>query len=108
MICDVEGPEFDELMAKADKPVILDFWAPWCVPCIALGNTLATLASDYEGEIDVLKVNVDENPQIAEKYDARTIPLLIVIDGGEEKGRQGRLMSRSRLEAFVDQCLDNA
>jgi thioredoxin 1 len=108
MIRDVEGPEFEELMAKADKPVILDFWAPWCGPCITLGQTLATLATDYEGEIDVLKVNVDKSPEIAEKYNARSVPVLVVVEDGEVKGRHGGLLTRSRLEAFVDGCLENA
>ena len=73
---------FQEEVLNSDKPVLLDFWAPWCGPCRMVGPILDEIAEERE-DIKVCKVNVDEEPELANKYDVMTIPTLMVIKDGE-------------------------
>ncbi len=73
----------DVIQASRAQPVIVDFWAPWCAPCRALGPVLERLAEEQEGEIDVVKLNVDENPQVPGRYAIRGIPTLLLFKEGQ-------------------------
>jgi len=73
---------FEEEVLKSDKPVLIDFWATWCAPCRMQGPIVEEIA-DEKTDIKVGKIDVDENPQIAEKYNVMSIPTLIVIKNGE-------------------------
>jgi thioredoxin 1 len=73
---------FEAEVLKADKLSVVDFWAPWCGPCLALGPTIDALSKEYEGRINVGKVNVDENPNVSVNYGITNIPcVLFIIDG---------------------------
>jgi thioredoxin 1 len=73
---------FDAEVMKADKLTVVDFWAPWCGPCLALGPIIEGLAKDYDGKVNVGKVNVDENPQLSINYGITSIPAVLFIRGG--------------------------
>jgi thioredoxin-like negative regulator of GroEL len=104
MIRDVEDINF-RTVAQMDKPYIIYFWVSWCISCLFLGMALATLAADFEAENDVFKVNVDNNAALVDRFDARSVPILVAMAGGEVKGRTSGSVSRSRLEAFVGESL---
>ena len=79
---------FESEVLKADLPVFVDFWASWCGPCQAAGPVIDELAKEYEGRMKVGKLNVDENPKMAQKYGVMSIPTVIVFWKGKEIGRK--------------------
>jgi len=79
---------FEAEVLKADKPTVIDFWAPWCGPCIALGPTIDALSKEYEGKINVGKVNVDENPNLSVNYGITSIPCVLFIKDGKVVDKQ--------------------
>lgn len=74
---------FDELVLSSELPVLVDFWATWCGPCRMVSPIIDQIASDYEGRLRVVKVDVDEAPDIAERYSVASVPFLFVLRDGE-------------------------
>jgi thioredoxin 1 len=74
---------FEDAVIKANAPVLVDFWAPWCGPCKQLAPTVEALATEYAGKLTVGKMNVDENPTTPEKFQIRGIPTLLIFKGGQ-------------------------
>ncbi len=74
---------FNEEVMNSDKPVLVDFWASWCGPCRMLGPVIAEIAEEYEGSVKVGKVNVDEQPELANKFGVSAIPTVLLIKNGE-------------------------
>lgn len=88
MAAEYTDANFEEEVLKADKLSVIDFWAPWCGPCLALGPTIEALATEYEGKINVGKVNVDENPNLSIEYGITSIPAVLFIKNGEVVDKQ--------------------
>lgn len=93
---------FDAMVLAADEPVLVDFWAPWCGPCRALMPTLEDLAEDHVGEARVVKVNVEEEPDLQARFGVSTLPTLLLFAGGELRERVIGVQSRARLSALLD------
>lgn len=92
---------FEKLVLKSDQPVLVDFWAPWCGPCNVVAPIIEELAQDYEGKLQVVKVNTDDEQDIAEQFDITSIPTMIFFINGEEVARTLGAQPKDNFEAII-------
>lgn len=92
---------FDELVLQADKPVLVDFWAPWCMPCRMIAPVVEELAEEMGGQAAVGKINVDEEGELARQFKVNSIPTLIVFEQGKEARRVVGVQSKDALKKLV-------
>jgi thioredoxin 1 len=96
---------FEKEVVQSDLPVLIDFWAPWCMPCKMVGPIVEDLADDYAGKITVGKINVDENQSLAAKFGVRGIPTLLFFKGGVEVKRIVGAQGEAQLQAAIDEVI---
>jgi thioredoxin 2 len=107
-IAEADDSSYSEVVTEAVIPVLLDLWAPWCGPCKMVSPALEQLASSHAGRIKLVKVNVDEAPQVAERFQARSIPTLLVLDHGRVVARQVGAAPEPALRSWLDGALVTA
>lgn len=94
---------FDQEVLQSDKLTVVDFWAQWCGPCLALGPTIDALATEYEGKVSIGKVNVDENPNLSINYGITSIPCILFIKNGEVVDKHVGAAPKSVFEKKIQQ-----
>lgn len=93
---------FDQDVLKSSTPVLIDYWAEWCGPCRMVAPILDEIAGEYQGRLNIMKVNVDENRTIPAKYGIRGIPTLMLFKDGEVAATKVGAVSKSQLTSFLD------
>jgi thioredoxin 1 len=101
----VTDSSFEEEVLKCDLPVLVDFWAPWCGPCRAMGPVIDELSDEYAGQLKIVKMNVDENPASPSKYGIRAIPTLILFKDGEVVEQTTGAVAKSSIKEMVSKKL---
>jgi thioredoxin 1 len=96
---------FDADVLKSDSPVLVDYWAEWCGPCKMIAPILDEVSRDYDGRLQVVKVNVDDNQAVAAKYGIRGIPTLMLFKNGAQVATKVGALSKPQLTAFLDSHL---
>lgn len=98
---------FDTEVLQSGLPVLVDFWAEWCPPCKLAEPVIEELAKEYEGRAKVGKLNVDENPQMSQKYSVMSIPTVIIFKGGEEVKREIGFSGKEQYKKLIDGILSS-
>ena len=103
VITELNDRNFEEQVLKSDQVWLVDFWAPWCGPCLMMAPILEEIAKDLEGKVRVGKLNVDENPETTSKYGIRAIPTLILFKAGKEIAQAVGVQPKEELISFINQ-----
>jgi thioredoxin 1 len=101
----ISDASFEQDVLKADSPVLVDFWAEWCGPCKMIAPILEEVSRDYDGRLQVAKVNVDENQAVPARFGIRGIPTLILFKNGAQVATKVGALSKSQLTLFLDSHL---
>src|SRR5262245_14772440 len=99
---DLNESDFDQAVLQSEKLVLVDFWAQWCRPCRALAPIIETIAEQYAGTARVLKLNIDDNPSVLQRYRIQVLPTLILFEDGKEKDRIIGAASRDRIALAIE------
>ena len=104
-LTDAEDADFDSVAGESPVPVLVDLWAPWCGPCRAVAPGVEQAARKLASRLKVVKVNVDRAPAVAARFNARSIPMLLILDGGELKDRQVGAVPPEALLRWAEKAL---
>ncbi len=107
-ILEIDDITFDAEVLKSDKPVLIDFWAPWCGPCRAISPLVEQLASEFGDKIKFVKCNVDDNPTSPGKYGIRSIPTLMFFKDGYVVDHVIGIVAKSKLEEVINKILNQS
>jgi thioredoxin 1 len=101
----VSDATFEADVLRSSRPVLVDFWAEWCGPCKTIGPSLEELAKEYGEKVTIAKVNVDESPGVASRYNVRSIPALMLFKGGQVAASRVGAMPKNKIKEWVDSVI---
>lgn len=101
----IDDGNFDQIVLQSDKPVLVDFWAPWCRPCLMIAPILDELAGEYNGRVSIARMDVDQNPKTAAKYNIMSIPTLLLFKKGEPVSHIVGVRPKEELRQNLDAAL---
>jgi thioredoxin 1 len=104
-IKEVNEGNFEQVVLQSNRPVLVDFWAEWCGPCRTLAPIVEAIAEQYAGAAEIVKLDVDDNPSVTQRYGIQGIPTLIVFKDGEEKERIIGASSKETISRVIDKAL---
>ena len=100
----VTDSDFESTVEKSDLPCLVDFWAPWCGPCKAIGPVIDELAEEYAGKVQIVKMNVDDSPATPGKFGIKAIPTLILFKNGEAVDRITGAVGKPQLKELISKA----
>ncbi|MDR2051072.1 MAG: thioredoxin [Deltaproteobacteria bacterium] len=106
MVKEISGNDFDAMVLKAGRPVLVDFWAPWCGPCRAISPVIEALSGEMGEKLDFYKLNVDDSPSIPGSFGIRSIPTIIVFRKGKVAGQITGNVAKSNLKDMIETALN--
>jgi thioredoxin 1 len=104
-VFEINDDNFDAEALQSDKPVLVDFWAPWCGPCKAIGPMIEELAASFDGKVKFTKCNVDDNPMTPVKFGIKAIPTLIFFKDGDVAEQITGMVAKAKLEEALNRLL---
>jgi thioredoxin 1 len=104
-IVHITDQSFDDAVLRAERPVLLDFWAEWCGPCKMIAPMLDEIASEYGDRLTIAKLNIDDNPRTPQRFSVRGIPTLILFKNGQVEGQKVGALRKNQLAEFLDSKL---
>ena len=104
-VIEINDANFESVVLKSEIPVLVDFWAPWCGPCKLLGPTLEEISLEKEGKLSIVKINIDENQEMAAKYGIKSIPTMLIFNKGDLKNQLVGSMPKKNIEDVLSQEL---
>ena len=105
MALEITDANFEEVVMKSDKPVVVDFWAEWCGPCRMIGPVIDEMHTEYDGKAIIGKVNVDQNPGVSAKFGVRNIPTILFVKNGEVADKAVGAVPKAQLTGKLDAIL---
>jgi len=105
MVIEVTDANFEEIVLKSDKPVIVDFWAVWCGPCRMVGPIIDEMSNEYEGKAVMVKMDVDANPNVSGQFGIRNIPTMLFFKDGKQVDKQVGAVPKKKLAEKLDALL---
>ena len=102
---EIKEAKFDEVVIKSKMPVLVDFWAPWCGPCRMVAPVVEELSGEYDGKVSFVKINVDDNPQVAGQFGVMSIPTLILFKEGKPASTIVGFRPKEELKKSLDAAL---
>lgn len=106
MIINADDFSFDQEVINADKPVLVDFWAQWCMPCKMLSPIIDEVAKSLDGKVEIVKVNIDESPEAAYQNDITSIPTMVLFKGGKPVSKIVGFQPKEQIEQAIKEALD--
>ena len=105
VVGEINDAEFEKEVLQSALPVLVDFWAVWCGPCLRIAPMVEELAGEYAGKVTFMKMNVDDNPSTPAKYGIRSIPTLIIFKGGDVSSQIVGVAAKSKIESALQKAL---